>query len=188
MSKYNWSEECKNIYELSIQGKTLQEIGDMYGVTREYIRQVINKYYPTLTKELRGKMLDASLNRQKVIKERFDRTGRYTGHHLDDLSRAMAACFTRKKQNVKATKWEWSVTYHDIEWNTICPVFGVEIDWFAEKKNSFSPSFDRVDSKKGYIPGNVRIISLRANCIKNDGTAEEHLLIADYINEHLKKS
>lgn len=188
MSKYNWSEECHKIYELSIQGKTLQEIGDIYGVTREYIRQVINKYYPTLTKELRGQMLTCSLYRQKVLDERFKRTGRYEGHHASDLSRAMAAYFTRKKQNSKKSKWGWEVTYHDIEWNVICPIFGTELDWFAEKHHANSPSLDRVDPTKGYIPGNVRIISFRANCIKNNGTAEEHLLIADYMNEHLKKN
>lgn len=188
MSKYNWSEEAKKIYEYSIEGKTLQQIGDIYGVTREYIRQVISKYYPTLTKELRGRMLTAAIDREKVIEERFRRTGRYNGHHTSDLSRAMAAYFTRKKQNAKKSKWGWDLTYHDIEWNLICPVFGVEIDWFAEKAYENSPSLDRVDSTKGYVPGNVRIISKRANTIKNNGTAEEHLMIADYINEHLKNS
>jgi len=185
MSKYNWSEECHKIYELSVQGKTLQEIGNIYGVTREYVRQIINKYYPSLTKELRGKMLDASLNREKVIKDRFERTGRYTGQHLDDLSRAMAACFTRKKQNVKSTKWTWDITYHDIEWNTVCPVLGLHLDWFAEKRQENSPSFDRINPKLGYVKGNVQIISARANRIKNDGLAKEHRLIADYMDKHL---
>lgn len=185
MSKYNWFEESIKIYELSVQGKTLQEIGDMYGVTREYIRQVINKYFPSLKKQLRGKMLDASLKREKVIKDRFDKTGRYTGRHLDDISRRMSDSFRRKRQNAKNSKWGWDLSFHDIEWNTVCPIFGVEIDWFAEKANPFSPSYDRVDPKLGYVKGNVIIISLRANVIKNNGTAEEHRLIADYMDNHL---
>ena len=185
MPKYNWSEECHKIYELSVQGATLQAIGDMYGVSREYIRQVINKYYPSLTKDLRGKMFKASQEREKILQERFKRTGRYTGKHADDLSRAIMNCFRRKKQNSKVSKWGWELTCHDIEWNMICPVLGIELDWFAEKKQENSPSFDRIDPKKGYVKGNVQIISARANRIKNDGLAEEHRLIAAYMDKYL---
>jgi hypothetical protein len=65
----------------------------------------------------------------------------------------------------------------------VCPVFGLELDWFAEARKENSPSFDRVDPKLGYIKGNVQIISARANRIKNDGTAEEHRLIAAYMDK-----
>ena len=54
MNKIVWKTESIKVYEMSVQGSTLQEIGDIYGVSREYIRQVLAKYYPTLTKDLRG--------------------------------------------------------------------------------------------------------------------------------------
>jgi hypothetical protein len=41
-----------------------------------------------------------------------------------------------------------------------------------------SPSIDRIDPRLGYLPGNVWIICNRANRIKSDGTAREHLVIA----------
>lgn len=186
MIKYKWEDECHKLYELSVQGKTLQEIADIYNISRERVRQIINQYFPSLTKELRGKMLSASLERERVLKERFEKRGRYTGHHADDLSRAIMNCYRRKRQNAKVSKWGWELTYHDIEWSMICPVLGIELDWFAEKKQENSPSFDRIDPKKGYVPGNVQIISARANRIKNDGLAEEHRLIAAYMDKHLK--
>ena len=63
-----------------------------------------------------------------------------------------------------------------------CPVLGIEI-----KSNTTnapldsSPSLDRIDSSKGYIKGNVRIISNRANRIKSDATIEElRKVLEDY--------
>jgi hypothetical protein len=58
-----------------------------------------------------------------------------------------------------------------------CPVFGVV---FSTGKNS--PSIDRIDSTKGYLKSNCRIISMRANTIKNDSTVEELQKIIEYVN------
>ena len=49
------------------------------------------------------------------------------------------------------------------------------------------PSLDRIVPKKGYVEGNIAWISNRANVIKNDGTAEEHLKVAEYILHHETK-
>jgi hypothetical protein len=48
-------------------------------------------------------------------------------------------------------------------------------------------SLDRIDSSKGYIKGNVWVISLRANRIKNDSTPQELRLIADKVEERLSQ-
>lgn len=62
-----------------------------------------------------------------------------------------------------------------------CPIFDIELDWEVEGlKRAFdnSPSLDRIDSSKGYVKGNIWIISVRANRIKNDASAEELMAIA----------
>lgn len=62
-------------------------------------------------------------------------------------------------------------------WRNInhCPVFPlIELQWKNTKKNQdSSPSIDRIDNNLGYIPGNVRIISWRANRAKRDLTKIE---------------
>jgi hypothetical protein len=66
-----------------------------------------------------------------------------------------------------------------------CPVLGIKLEWGAGrgkgKARDNSVSLDRVDSTKGYVKANVCIISWRANDLKKDGTAEEHLKIAEYM-------
>lgn len=67
----------------------------------------------------------------------------------------------------------------------ICPVLGLTLKYVQEKAGCSDdrPSIDRINNAIGYIPGNVRVISWRANRIKNDGTAEEHEMIAQYMRK-----
>ena len=48
-------------------------------------------------------------------------------------------------------------------------------------------SIDRIDSNLGYIKNNIIVMSYRANIVKGEGNAEEHLLIAEYIRKNLEK-
>lgn len=58
-----------------------------------------------------------------------------------------------------------------------CPVFGIKLNYQGNKgQKGFvddSPSIDKIDPKKGYVKGNVQIISWRANRIKSDATIQE---------------
>lgn len=52
-----------------------------------------------------------------------------------------------------------------------CPVLGIKISIGGNKDNS--PSLDKVLPHLGYVKGNVRVISWRANWLKNNSTAKE---------------
>lgn len=63
---------------------------------------------------------------------------------------------------------------------THCPYLGVKLRWEIEtggaittRAHSNSPSLDRIDNSKGYVKGNVVIVSHRANSIKRDATEVE---------------
>lgn len=66
---------------------------------------------------------------------------------------------------------------------THCPVLGIKLNYAGQVKRGFvndSPSLDRAIPSLGYISGNVKIISWRANRIKSDATLEELQKITAY--------
>lgn len=54
----------------------------------------------------------------------------------------------------------------------ICPVLGIPIS-LGERRSENSPSLDRIVPHLGYIPGNVRVISDKANRLKGDRNLEQ---------------
>jgi hypothetical protein len=104
------------------------------------------------------------------------------------LYQAMRAKFRSKKANATRLGYEFTVQFGDIEFPTHCPILGIQLDYFAEEGwKDNSPSFDRLDPKKDYCKGNVFVISMRANRIKNDGTAEEHYQIAEFMDAAIQQ-
>ena len=72
---------------------------------------------------------------------------------------------------------EFSIGPDDLSVPDICPLLEIPIDSYS-KKPDFRPSIDRIDNSKGYVKGNVMIVSQRANRIKSDCCGEEMLLMA----------
>ena len=77
----------------------------------------------------------------------------------------------------------FDLTVDDVFLPEHCPVLGVKLAAARGQGNrtEAAPSFDRLDSSKGYVRGNVWIISMRANRIKSNGSAEEHERIAAWM-------
>lgn len=174
-----WSkEDLDNVSELLHKGATYKQIGLLYGVSRERIRQIAKKL------NLQGKSLKVrKQNKEEELLEHL--TLKYGEFYKDGIVNKgdfLTACkrkFTSKKNVSK--KEEWGIEFGDVKWNTHCPILGYELDYFSNIRQENSPSFDKIDPTKGYVVGNVQIVSWRANRIKNDGTAEEHEKIAKYM-------
>lgn len=62
-----------------------------------------------------------------------------------------------------------------------CPILGTPFEIAAKGSNrNTSASIDRIVASKGYTQGNVVIISMLANRIKNNATPEQVLAVANY--------
>jgi hypothetical protein len=81
---------------------------------------------------------------------------------------------------------EFSITTSDIRVTEYCPVLGVRMEMGNNggKWRVNSPSLDRVDNTKGYVPGNVRVISYRANMLKRDASLAEIRGLLAYMEGH----
>lgn len=66
---------------------------------------------------------------------------------------------------------------------THCPILGVPLRYGGNGKgrqDDNSATIDRIDNSKGYVKGNVLIVSWRANRLKNDANAEELLRLGRF--------
>lgn len=73
---------------------------------------------------------------------------------------------------------EFNISVEDLPLPEVCPLLGIHI--LPQHENlDCRPSIDRIDSRKGYVKGNVMIVSCRANRIKSNATAAELRQIAD---------
>jgi hypothetical protein len=77
------------------------------------------------------------------------------------------------KQRAKRDGTPFSITTDDIKLVKKCPVLGIELTYGMSRQGDSSPSMDRIVPDKGYVPGNVAIISMKANRLKSNGTLDE---------------
>lgn len=65
-----------------------------------------------------------------------------------------------------------------------CPVFNKLLTYGGGESHEYSPSLDRIIPEKGYVEGNVQIISNLANSMKNSANKEQLNQFADWVKEN----
>ena len=87
----------------------------------------------------------------------------------------------------------FDLKYTDFELPEYCPILGIKIEYGAGSDGNAPnhASLDRIDNTKGYIPGNVMIVSRLANAMKNEASFEQlqsfvtnYTYLLNYIKEH----
>ncbi len=82
---------------------------------------------------------------------------------------------------------EFSITKKDLKLYKRCPVLGIKLKASTGNREDDGYSIDRLDSTKGYIPGNVKIISWRANRMKNGWSLNEFERLVSYLKKNKKE-
>jgi hypothetical protein len=85
------------------------------------------------------------------------------------------------KNRAKEKGLPFTISKADISIPTHCPALGIPLEPSAGLAKDNSPSLDRIDSSAGYEPGNVAVISARANKLKNDSTSDELYRVAFWV-------
>lgn len=102
----------------------------------------------------------------------------------------IALLLSAARNRAKTRGLPFTLTAADIMVPDVCPVFGTPLkrNLKGSGHTADSPSLDRLVPELGYVPGNVRIISLRANRIKNDASPQELRQVADWFETELRAS
>jgi hypothetical protein len=115
------------------------------------------------------------------------------GYNITGKTHTMAQfLYESAKQRAKRKRIEFSINIDDVVVPIRCPIFDLPLDisWGGTEQNNAeranTPSLDRIDPNKGYIKGNILVVSYRANMIKGDGSPKEHRAIAKYIEKEKK--
>lgn len=96
--------------------------------------------------------------------------------------------YCAKRRNI-----EFNIKYTDFELPEFCPILGIKLEYGAGYDGNAPQhaTLDRIDNTKGYIPGNVMIVSRLANAMKNEASFNQlqtfitnYSYLINYINEY----
>lgn len=91
----------------------------------------------------------------------------------------------RAKKRAKTKGLKFNLTEEDIVIPDKCPILCIPIEYkYTGQRGgqtANSPSVDRIDNNKGYVKGNIRIISNKANALKSDMTIAQVKRLLNYM-------
>lgn len=181
-----WTERIPTIKALLLEGKSKTEIAKIYDVSSTYINKLIKIYQPFCNGEVYGKAV--LVKRRKDEYERLAQLkyGSREDRAGGELYKSKRWRFVQKQSKHKRRGEDFTIQYGELDWPEYCPVLGIKLDYFCKSRKPAddSPSFDRVDNTKGYVTGNVAIISNKANRLKSHGSIDELKKILIYMEQH----
>lgn len=103
------------------------------------------------------------------VKERASKTGKQK-HRNNPIG----SMFRNAKARAIKKGLVFTITKEDIIIPEFCPYLGVKliVGTYADRKAGNSPTLDRIDSDRGYIKGNVEVVSDLANRMKQNADIE----------------
>lgn len=124
-----------------------------------------------------SKVKDAERARKKAHPERYTKYRRDTHRRHPGTRLLMLAKYRAKKNGL-----DFDITKEDFSVPEFCPILEIPIFVCERGFSDNSPTIDRIDNSRGYVKGNVRVISWRANRLKCDATPAELILLGEDAN------
>ena len=129
-------------------------------------------------------------NRVRQLKKAHDRWVREHPDGYRTTEQKFKNAFTRSRANASTRGIPWkfeTLEQFKAEFGGVfpetCPVLGIHLEYGRGKVSPTSPSLDRFDNTLPYQPGNVTIISHRANWLKGDATYDELQKVAKWMRK-----
>jgi len=107
-----------------------------------------------------------------------------------ELENTLSVQFRQRKNAASKANVPFTILFEEIEQPEYCPVLGIKLNyaWGGNNGHLRDPAkatLDKVIPRLGYVPGNVFVISWRANKLKSDMTIEELEKIMKYMKERI---
>ena len=87
------------------------------------------------------------------------------------------------KQRAKRSNLPFDLKREDVTVPAFCPALGLRLRPGNGRPQDNSPTLDRIVPEKGYVKGNVIVVSMRANRLKSDATIQELRQIASFYDQ-----
>lgn len=94
-------------------------------------------------------------------------------NHTNRCRNLVARMLKDAEGRAKVRGVPFGLTEEDVFVPETCPVLGIPIKVGRDYARANSPSLDCIVPERGYVPGNIAVISYRANTIKSNATVEE---------------
>ncbi len=131
-------------------------------------REGMKRAYDKDPDKFRERALDYySANKEEISPKRK------TYRQLYDSANPEKKILATVKSRAKRKGLEFNIDVTDIIIPEFCPILGVKLVKGDGIIHRYSPSLDRINNSKGYIKGNVAVISQTANSIKKELSLDE---------------
>ena len=119
-------------------------------------------------------------------KDRYNQKSRNTIYNQRwKFKNPSGSLFNQARNTAKKRSMEFNLELEDLSVPEFCPILNIPLFFTPGKRTNNTPSIDRIDNSKGYIKGNVCVISWRANQLKRDCTFQEIESIYKYMKEKI---
>lgn len=95
--------------------------------------------------------------------------------------------FCNARTRAKEQGIPFRIIIDDIFIPKVCPIFGIELKRSRKVISDSSPTLDRIIPNLGYIPGNIVVMSRKANRLKNNASLDEMILLGKWAEKQKRQ-
>lgn len=137
----------------------------------------ISKYIPLSNTTVRTLRKEFNLQLSPHVKSKFN----------NDIERLKGKILVRSKARAKQLGLDFNIEQCDLIFPEYCPILNIKLEYSIKIPNNiYAASLDRIDNSKGYIKGNIMIISVLANTMKSNASIEQLKLFCTNMDNLIK--
>ena len=125
-------------------------------------------------------------NRPEVIEKKSEWYRNKQQKFYNSIKGYLSDMYFRAKKRAIEKNIPFDIELSDLNKVDICPILNIELDWNRNPRTDNTPSLDKIIPEKGYIKGNIRIISNLANMMKSSANFEQLLTFSKNIEKYIK--